>query len=141
MGIFKVVIKSAYILKACKDAIQSWPRIFWNSHPLELDPEVFLTYLDEFKEDHDHLASKKPQTQLDSYVLSSVDLLLSSINSNYQNTIHTIIKLKSHGKITWDLLFAFARPEHNLLFDGLTSGKDCSQASVARVWAGCHSQV
>ncbi|SJL04222.1 uncharacterized protein ARMOST_07583 [Armillaria ostoyae] len=110
MGIFKVVIKSAYILKVCKDVIQSWPGISWNSDPLDLDSEVFLTYLDEFKEYRDHLASKKPQTQLDSYVLSSVDLLLSSIHSDYQNTICTINKLKYHGEITWDLLYSILVP-------------------------------
>ncbi|KAK0481171.1 P-loop containing nucleoside triphosphate hydrolase protein [Armillaria luteobubalina] len=112
---FKVVIKSEYILKACKDVIQSWPGISWNSDPLDLDPELFLTYLDEFKEYRDHLASKKPQTQLDSYVLSSVDLLLSSINSDYQNTIRTINKHKSHGEITWDLLYSILVPRSILV--------------------------
>ena len=33
---FKLVIKSEYILKACKDVIQSWPGISWNSDPLEV---------------------------------------------------------------------------------------------------------
>ncbi len=33
---FKVVIKSEYILKACKDVIRSWPGISWNSDPLEV---------------------------------------------------------------------------------------------------------
>ncbi|KAK0457250.1 P-loop containing nucleoside triphosphate hydrolase protein [Desarmillaria tabescens] len=112
---FKVVIKSEYILKACKDVIQSWPGISWNSDPLELDPEVFLTYLDEFKEYRDHLASKKPQSQLDTYVLSSVDLLLSSLNSDYRNTIRTINKLKSHGEITWDLLYSILVPRSMLV--------------------------
>ena len=35
---FKLVIKSEYILKACKDVIQSWPGISWNSDPLEVTP-------------------------------------------------------------------------------------------------------
>jgi hypothetical protein len=33
---FKLVVKSEYILKACKDVIQSWPGISWNSDPLEV---------------------------------------------------------------------------------------------------------
>ena len=33
---YKIVIKSEYILKACKDVIQSWPGISWNSDPLEV---------------------------------------------------------------------------------------------------------
>ncbi|KAG7443460.1 P-loop containing nucleoside triphosphate hydrolase protein [Guyanagaster necrorhizus] len=112
---FKVVIKSEYILKACKDVIQSWPGISWNSDPLELDPEVFLTFLDEFKEYRDHLASKKAPTQLDTYVLSSIDLLLSSISSDYKNTIRTINKLKSHGEMTWDLLYSILVPRSILV--------------------------
>jgi hypothetical protein len=34
---YKIVIKSEYILKACKDVIQSWPGISWNSDPLEVN--------------------------------------------------------------------------------------------------------
>ena len=33
---YKIVIKSEYILKACKDVIRSWPGISWNSDPLEV---------------------------------------------------------------------------------------------------------
>ena len=33
---FKIVIKSGYLLKACKDVIRSWPGISWNSDPLEV---------------------------------------------------------------------------------------------------------
>lgn len=33
---FKLIVKSEYILKACKDVIQSWPGISWNSDPLEV---------------------------------------------------------------------------------------------------------
>lgn len=33
---FKIVIKSEYLLKACKDVIQSWPGISWNADPLEV---------------------------------------------------------------------------------------------------------
>ena len=34
--IFKLVVKSEYILKACKDVIQSWPGVSWNNDPLEV---------------------------------------------------------------------------------------------------------
>lgn len=33
---FKFVIKSEYILKACKDVIESWPGISWHTDPLEV---------------------------------------------------------------------------------------------------------
>ena len=38
---YKIVIKSGYIIKACKDVIQSWPGISWNSDPLE----VYYNYI------------------------------------------------------------------------------------------------
>lgn len=33
---YKIVIKSGYILKACKDVIRSWPGISWNNDPMEV---------------------------------------------------------------------------------------------------------
>jgi hypothetical protein len=33
---FKVVVKSEYIVKACKDVVQTWPGISWNAEPLEV---------------------------------------------------------------------------------------------------------
>ena len=36
---FKIVIKSEYLLKACKDVIISWPGVSWNSDPLEVGIE------------------------------------------------------------------------------------------------------
>ena len=33
---FKIVVKSEYLLKACKDVIISWPGVSWNSDPLEV---------------------------------------------------------------------------------------------------------
>ncbi|KAF9012833.1 hypothetical protein BDZ89DRAFT_476607, partial [Hymenopellis radicata] len=108
---FKIVIKSEYILKACKDVIQSWPGISWNSDPLELEPETFLTFLDEFAEYRDGLAAKKQvKDSLDAYVHSSVSLLLNTLNTDYANTIRTINRLKSHGEITYDLLYAILVP-------------------------------
>ncbi|KAF8911924.1 P-loop containing nucleoside triphosphate hydrolase protein [Mucidula mucida] len=108
---FKIVIKSEYILKACKDVIQSWPGISWNSDPLELEPETFLTFLDEFAEYRDGLTAKKQaKNTLDAYVHSSVSLLLNTLNADYANTIRTINRLKSHGEITYDLLYAILVP-------------------------------
>jgi hypothetical protein len=39
---FKIVVKSGYILKACKDVIQEWPGISWNTEPLEVRASVAL---------------------------------------------------------------------------------------------------
>jgi len=37
---FKLVVKSEYILKACKDVIQSWPGVSWNNAPLEVSISI-----------------------------------------------------------------------------------------------------
>ncbi|KAJ3792852.1 P-loop containing nucleoside triphosphate hydrolase protein [Lentinula aff. detonsa] len=107
---FKLVVKSEYILKACKDVIQSWPGISWNSDPLEIDPEIFLTFLDEFIAYRDKLASKTKKSDTDTYVLQSVDALLKYLRTDYANTIATIQKLKAHGEITSKLLYSILVP-------------------------------
>ncbi|KAJ3837895.1 P-loop containing nucleoside triphosphate hydrolase protein [Lentinula raphanica] len=107
---FKFVIKSEYILKACKDVIQSWPGISWNSDPLEIDPEIFLTFLDEFVLYRDKLATRANKSDIDAYVLQSVDVLLKCLRTDYANTIATIQKLKAHGEITSKLLYSILVP-------------------------------
>ncbi|KAK7452678.1 hypothetical protein VKT23_012079 [Stygiomarasmius scandens] len=111
----KIVVKSEYILKACKDVIRQWPGISWNSDPLELDPEIFLTFLEEFITYRDNLVEKKNKSELDKYVLSSVDVLLDSLHSDYQNTIRTIQRLKAHREITYDELYAILVPRSILV--------------------------
>ncbi|KAJ3850524.1 P-loop containing nucleoside triphosphate hydrolase protein [Lentinula lateritia] len=107
---FRFVVKSEYILKACKDVIQSWPGISWNSDPLEIDPEIFLTFLDEFIAYRDELASKYKKSDIDTYVLQSVDVLLKCLQTDYANTTSTIQKLKAHGEITSKLLYSILVP-------------------------------
>lgn len=108
---FKIVIKSEYILKACKDVIQTWPGISWNSDPLELDPEIFLTFLTEFTEYRDALSNKKPHSSdLDMHLLSSVSLLISTISTDYRSTISKINRLTQHGEMTFDLLYSILVP-------------------------------
>lgn len=107
---FKIVIKSEYLLKALKDVVESWPGISWNSDPLELDPEMLLTFLDEFYAYRDSLVTKKPRSEYDNHVLTSVNLLLSSLESDYQNTVATIKNLKLHREMTFDLLYSILVP-------------------------------
>ncbi|KAJ4467256.1 P-loop containing nucleoside triphosphate hydrolase protein [Lentinula aciculospora] len=107
---FKFVVKSEYILKACKDVIQSWPGISWNSDPLEIDPEILLIFLDDFIAYRDELASRPKKSDIDTYVLQSVDVLLKCLRTDYANTIATIQKLKAHGEITNKLLYSILVP-------------------------------
>ncbi|KAJ7661754.1 hypothetical protein B0H17DRAFT_1162981 [Mycena rosella] len=107
---FKIVIKSEYILKACQDVIQTWPGISWNADPLELEPEIFLTFLHSFIAYRDALAAQKSKSEQEANILSSVNVLLSFLSADYRSTIATIERLTAHGEITFDLLYAILVP-------------------------------
>ncbi|KAJ6587644.1 P-loop containing nucleoside triphosphate hydrolase protein [Mycena vulgaris] len=107
---FKIVVKSDYILKACKDVIQTWPGVSWNSEPLELEPEMFLTWLPNFVAYRDALAALKPRSEQEDNILSSVNVLISFLSTDYRSTIAKIERLTSHGEITFELLYAILVP-------------------------------
>ncbi|KAJ6566537.1 P-loop containing nucleoside triphosphate hydrolase protein [Mycena capillaripes] len=107
---FKIVIKSEYILKACQDVIQTWPGVSWHADPLELEPEIFLTWLHSFISYRDALVANKRRSVQETHVLSSVNLLLSFLSADYRSTIASIERLTAHGEITFDLLYAILVP-------------------------------
>ncbi|KAJ7783967.1 hypothetical protein DFH07DRAFT_210314 [Mycena maculata] len=107
---FAIIIKSEYILKACQDVIKTWPGVSWNAEPLEVEPEIFLTWLRNFTEYRDALATQKHRTEQETNVLASVNLLLSFLHQDYRTTIGTIERLTAHGEITFDLLYAIYVP-------------------------------
>jgi len=107
---FKIYINSGYILKACKDVIQSWPGISWSTEPLCIDPEIFITFYPSFVEYASNLSAQKQLTDQETHVLSSVNLLTSTLASDYKVTLAKIERLTSHGEITFALLFALLVP-------------------------------
>ncbi|GLB36892.1 putative ATPase family associated with various cellular activities (AAA) [Lyophyllum shimeji] len=106
----KIVVKSEYLLKACKDVIQTWPGVSWNSDPLELDPEMFIAFMPHFKHYRNALASRKEKSEADTHVIASVDLLLSTLASDYRVTLAKIERFKAHQEITFDFLYAILVP-------------------------------
>ncbi|KAF9449627.1 P-loop containing nucleoside triphosphate hydrolase protein [Macrolepiota fuliginosa MF-IS2] len=100
----KIVVKSPFILKACKDVIQSWPGISWNADPLEMDPEIFLVFYVQFIAYRDTLQTKKDPTQEEIYTAKAVDVLINSLASDYKSTLAKLQRLTSHGEIQWSLL-------------------------------------
>ncbi|KAJ6473510.1 P-loop containing nucleoside triphosphate hydrolase protein [Mycena vulgaris] len=107
---FKIVIKSEYLLKACQDVIQTWPGVSWNADPLELDPELFITWLHSFIAYRDGLAALKRRSDMQTNILSSVNVLLSFLSADYRSTVATIERLTAHGEITFELLYAILVP-------------------------------
>ncbi|KAH6903410.1 P-loop containing nucleoside triphosphate hydrolase protein [Coprinopsis sp. MPI-PUGE-AT-0042] len=107
---YKLVIKSDYILKACKDVVESWPGVSWNSDPLALDPQMFITMHEKFLEYEKGLSEKKQRTEFELNTLLSVRLLNSTIASDYRTTLATVKRLTQHGEITFALLHAILVP-------------------------------
>jgi len=79
-----------------------------------MDPEIFVTFHQEFLEYRDSLAKKK-QTDEYAHMLASVNLLTSTIASDYRLTLTTLDRLTAHGEITWDLLYAILIPRSILV--------------------------
>jgi hypothetical protein len=71
---------------------------------------MFLTFYDEFVAYRDELKTKKPRTEYDNHVLSSVNILLSWLESDYSNTLARIKHLKAHGEMTFDLVYSILVP-------------------------------
>ncbi|KAJ7732862.1 P-loop containing nucleoside triphosphate hydrolase protein [Mycena metata] len=111
---FKLVIKCEYLRKACQDVIQTWPGVSWNANSLELEAPVFLTWYQSFIDYRDGLVALSVPTEQETEILSSVNLLLSFLESSYGSTLVSIQRLTAHGEITFDLLCAILMP-HTLV--------------------------
>jgi hypothetical protein len=107
---YKITVKSEYILKACKDVIQSWPGISWHSDPLELDPELLIAFHPHFLAYAESLQQKKRRSEEDTHTLNSVNLLNSTIADDYRVTLATINRLISHCEITYNFIYAILIP-------------------------------
>jgi len=77
----------------------------------QLDPEIFITFHSRFKEYAATLEAKKNRSEEDNHILSSVNLLNSTIASDYRVTLTKINRLTSHGEITFDTLYAILVPK------------------------------
>ena len=75
-----------------------------------MDPEIFITFHSEFLKYAAELEKKKSRTEQENNMLVSVNLLNSTIASDYRVTLNTIERLTSHGEITFDLLYAILVP-------------------------------
>jgi Domain of unknown function (DUF7025) len=71
---------------------------------------MFLTFLQRFIDYRDALVSKKGKSEQETHVLSCVNILLSTLSTDYRGTIASINKLTSHNEITFDLLYALLVP-------------------------------
>ncbi|KAI0922719.1 hypothetical protein AcV5_009616 [Taiwanofungus camphoratus] len=120
---FQVVVKSPYLLTACKDVIQQVPGLSWTSEPVELDPQLLLTFYPQFEEYQRRLKDKKNLSTEEGHVLISLGVLLDYLRKDYHGTLTRIANLTSHGEITFDLLYAILVPRSILITECPITGE------------------
>ncbi|KAI0767681.1 hypothetical protein C8Q74DRAFT_1370418 [Fomes fomentarius] len=103
---FQVVVKSPYLLVACKDVIQKVQGISWTAEPLELDPLLLLAFLPRFEKYRKDLEAKHDRSTEETYVLRTVSILIDYLRKDYSATLAKVANLTKHGEITFDTLFA-----------------------------------
>ncbi|OBZ76351.1 ATPase family AAA domain-containing protein 3B [Grifola frondosa] len=120
---FQVVVKSPYLLKACKDVIQSVPGLSWTAEPLELDPHLLITFFPDFEVYRNALQQKKDRTSEENHILITIDVLLDYLRKDYRTTLAKIANLTSHGEITFDILYAILVPRTVLITECPITGE------------------
>ncbi|KAH9903157.1 P-loop containing nucleoside triphosphate hydrolase protein [Cubamyces lactineus] len=107
---FDVVVKSPYLLTACKDVIQTVPGISWTAEPLELDPYLLLAFLPQFEEYASKLRNTVQRTVEQMNVMKTVDVLIEYLRKDYKATLAKVANLTAHHEITFDTIFAIFIP-------------------------------
>ncbi|EMD36703.1 hypothetical protein CERSUDRAFT_114643 [Gelatoporia subvermispora B] len=107
---FQIVIKSPYLVKACRDVIGDVKGLSWTQDPLQVDPQLFIAFLPHFEEYQKALVSKRDRSTEEEHVLSTVGVLINYIRTDYRGTVARIANLTAHGEITFDLLYALFVP-------------------------------
>ncbi|KAI0325259.1 P-loop containing nucleoside triphosphate hydrolase protein [Cubamyces sp. BRFM 1775] len=107
---FNVVVKSPYLLTACKDVVQTIPGISWTAEPLQLDPYLLLAFLPEFEAYASKLRTKAQRTVEQTNVMKTVDVLTEYLRKDYRATLAKVANLVAHHEVTFDTLFAIFIP-------------------------------
>ncbi|KAI0372577.1 P-loop containing nucleoside triphosphate hydrolase protein [Pilatotrama ljubarskyi] len=120
---FRVVVKSPYLLAACKDVIRKVQGVSWTAEPLELDPLLLVAFLPQFETYRDDLRQKVKRTAVEDNVMKTVDVLVEYLRKDYKATIAKIAKLTAHGEITYDTLFAIFVPHTTVVTECPITGE------------------
>ncbi|KAH9934528.1 P-loop containing nucleoside triphosphate hydrolase protein [Epithele typhae] len=120
---FQVVVKSPYLLAACKEVMGKIQGVSWTAEPLELDPLLLLAFLPRFEAYRDDLTRKTSRTLQDDNILKTVNALLEYLHKDYAATLSKLTNLMEHGEITFDTLFAIFVPRSILVADCPITGE------------------
>ncbi|KAI0752500.1 P-loop containing nucleoside triphosphate hydrolase protein [Daedaleopsis nitida] len=120
---FQVVVKSPYLLIACKDVIGKVQGVSWTAEPLELDPLLLLAFLPKFESYRNDLQAKRGRSTEDNYVLKTVTVLIEYLRKDYSTTLAKVANLTEHGEITFDTLFAIFVPRTTVITECPVTGE------------------
>jgi hypothetical protein len=112
---YKVVIKSPYLLTACKEVIQDVPGLSWNAITHELDPQLLLTFLPNFEAYKLALDAKPHPSAEEQNIANTVSALVTYLHTDYRATIAQFAHLAGHGETTSGLIGMLLVPRSTLL--------------------------
>ncbi|KAI8996656.1 P-loop containing nucleoside triphosphate hydrolase protein [Trametes punicea] len=124
--VFVVVVKSPYLLIACKAVIGTISGMSWNVQLLELDPHLLLAFLPQFEKYRESLRMNRKRTNEETNVLRTVEVLISYLRKEYKATLAKVATLTSHGEISFDTLFAIFVPRTIVIADCPMTGEPCA---------------
>lgn len=75
-----------------------------------MDPDIFIAFYPSFQKYAADLKGKKSRTDEETHILSCVNLLLSTIATDFRVTLSSIGRLVSHAEIEFDLLYSILVP-------------------------------
>ncbi|KAH9938893.1 P-loop containing nucleoside triphosphate hydrolase protein [Epithele typhae] len=107
---FKVVVKSPYLLQACKEVIGDIPRLSWKSKPVELDPTLLVAFYPQLAAHETALREKADRPEDEEKTLTAFSALLSWLRQNYEHTLARLQELVANGEISYDLLYGILIP-------------------------------
>ncbi|KAI0816925.1 P-loop containing nucleoside triphosphate hydrolase protein [Trametes gibbosa] len=119
---FRIVIISTHLLQACKKVMGSVEGVSWTSDPLELSPEMLLTFLPRL-ERYERKLRDNSASEDDTSTTTAIHTLAKYLRKEYANTLAQISNLTEHGEITFALLYAILIPSTVIITRCSTTGE------------------
>ncbi|GJJ06516.1 hypothetical protein Clacol_000708 [Clathrus columnatus] len=132
---FRIVVKSPYLLRACKEVVGEVVGVSWTVVPLQLDPKLLMTFLPQFISYRDNISAKKDLSEEEKNLVDTVDTLINYFQKDYQSTLASIKNLTSHDEITFEVLYAILVPRSIMITrNGLTNDFQALQLTSANLF-------
>ncbi|KAH9940253.1 P-loop containing nucleoside triphosphate hydrolase protein [Amylocystis lapponica] len=110
---------SQYLIEICEHVIGRVHGVSWTAKPLQIDPQVLLSWLPELDAYAAELAASLPSEPTDSVLHTKhahLQHLLVYLRTTHATTLATLASLLSHDEITFELLWALFIPRKTILY-------------------------